>query len=77
MDPCIQFTFPSKAEWGESGQANLESRVGRNILNRKVPGFKSAGHALTVTAFVAINATIAFVNVDPSLLANYGYRFGW
>ncbi|KAH8887715.1 hypothetical protein GQ53DRAFT_655205 [Thozetella sp. PMI_491] len=55
----------------------LITRAGRNLLNRKVPGFRSAGHALTVAAFVSINASIAFTNVDSSLMANYGHRFGW
>ncbi|KAL2162392.1 hypothetical protein VTH06DRAFT_7305 [Thermothelomyces fergusii] len=38
----------------------------RSLLIRKVPGFKSAGHAMVTVVYVAINASIAFTNVDFS-----------
>lgn len=50
----------------------------RNLLVRKIPGFKSAGHALVVTAYVAINLAVAFTNVDMSVaIPNVAARFGW
>lgn len=49
----------------------------RNLLVRKVPGFKSAGHALVTVAYVAINASIAFTNVDLSSMGGVAHRFGW
>ena len=44
---------------------------------RKVPGFRSAGHAITVTAYVAINLAVTFTNVDTTSLGSLGHRFGW
>ncbi|KAK3935907.1 putative ferric reductase transmembrane component [Diplogelasinospora grovesii] len=55
----------------------LTSRLVRNVLIRKVIWFKSAGHALTILAFVAIAAAITLTNLDFSSLANWGSRFGW
>ncbi|KAL2264437.1 hypothetical protein VTK26DRAFT_2 [Humicola hyalothermophila] len=52
------------------------SRLVRNLLLRKLPGFKSAGHALVVAVYVAINFAVIFTNVDPSV-ANFAHRFGW
>ena len=43
---------------------------------RKVPGFKSAGHAILVAAYATINLAIMFTNIDSSL-GNLGNRFGW
>lgn len=43
---------------------------------RKVPGFKSAGHAILVAAYVAVNLAIVFTNIDNSM-GNLGNRFGW
>jgi hypothetical protein len=48
----------------------------RNLLVRRLPGFKSAGHGLLVFGYVAINAVVAFSNVDISL-PNFAARFGW
>ncbi|KAK4100057.1 hypothetical protein N658DRAFT_516945 [Parathielavia hyrcaniae] len=53
------------------------SRLLRNLLIRKVPGFKSAGHAIVVTAYVAINAAITFTNVPGNPLSSLAHRFGW
>lgn len=43
---------------------------------RKVPGFKSAGHAILVAAYVAVNLAIIFTNIDISM-GSLGNRFGW
>ncbi|KAK0616286.1 ferric reductase NAD binding domain-containing protein [Immersiella caudata] len=51
------------------------SRLVRNILVRKVPGFNSAGHALLVSTYVAINLAITFTNLDKSSITNYASRF--
>ncbi|KAL2129389.1 hypothetical protein VTI74DRAFT_7847 [Chaetomium olivicolor] len=53
------------------------SRLVRSLLLRVVPGFQSAGHALVVAAYVAINAAVAFNNVDTSSLSNVSSRLGW
>ncbi|KAK1828176.1 hypothetical protein QBC39DRAFT_290088 [Podospora conica] len=53
------------------------SRMIRNILIRKIPGFKSAGHALLITTFVAINLTITFTNLDTSSNTTIASRFAW
>ncbi|KAK3503495.1 ferric reductase NAD binding domain-containing protein [Neurospora crassa] len=52
-------------------------RSARNLLVRKVTGFKSAGHALLVTAYVVANVAVGFTNVDASSKANFASRFGW
>lgn len=51
----------------------------RNILVRKVPGFKSAGHALLVTAYVALNIAVSFTNFTKVELSmgSLASRFGW
>ncbi|KAK4154164.1 ferric reductase NAD binding domain-containing protein [Chaetomidium leptoderma] len=53
------------------------SRLVRNLLVRKVPGFKSAGHAIVVTAYVVINLAVLFTNVDTTSMGSLGHRFGW
>ncbi|KAK0615041.1 ferric reductase NAD binding domain-containing protein [Bombardia bombarda] len=55
----------------------LVTRLTRNVLVRKVPGFKSAGHALLVAAYVAINAAATFTNLNTSTMSNFANRFGW
>lgn len=52
------------------------SRLTRNLLVRKIPGFSSAGHALLVTAFMALNLMAMFLRVDGGM-TNYAARFGW
>lgn len=54
-------------------------RRARNILLRKVPGFKSAGHALLVAAYVALNAAVSLTNFTKLefSMGNLGSRFGW
>jgi predicted ferric reductase len=47
------------------------------MLVRKVPGFKSAGHAILVTAYVAVNLAVTFSEVDFKSTAGLGHRFGW
>ncbi|KAK3316679.1 ferric reductase NAD binding domain-containing protein [Apodospora peruviana] len=54
----------------------MVSRRVRNVLVRKIPGFKSAGHALLVAVYVAINATIMLTNLDISM-GNVAARCGW
>ncbi|KAK3342994.1 ferric reductase NAD binding domain-containing protein [Neurospora tetraspora] len=51
-------------------------RFVRSLLVRKVPGFKSAGHALLVTTYVVANVAVGFTNVDASSKANFASRFG-
>ncbi|KAL2198183.1 ferric reductase NAD binding domain-containing protein [Corynascus similis CBS 632.67] len=53
------------------------TRLVRNLLVRKVPGFKSAGHAITTMIYVALNASIAFTNVNFTSMGSVGHRFGW
>ena len=53
------------------------TRFVRNLLVRKVPGFKSAGHALLVTTYVVANVAVGFTNVDASSKATLASRFGW
>ncbi|KAK0707580.1 ferric reductase NAD binding domain-containing protein [Lasiosphaeris hirsuta] len=53
------------------------TRLIRNVLVRKVPGFKSAGHALLVLVYSAINLAIMLTNVDLSVMGNVAARFGW
>lgn len=52
-------------------------RIVRKVLVRKVPGFKSAGHALLVTTYVAINLAVSFTNLDMSSMTNFASRFAW
>jgi predicted ferric reductase len=52
-------------------------RLGRNLLVRRVPGFRSAGHAIIVAAYVAINVSVIFTNVDTTSLGSLASRFGW
>lgn len=52
------------------------TRFVRSLLVRKVPGFKSAGHALLVTTYVVANVAVGFTNVDASSKANFASRFG-
>jgi hypothetical protein len=52
-------------------------RLARNLLVRKVPGFKSAGHAILITAYVAVNLAVTFSEVDFKSMAALGHRFGW
>jgi len=67
----------SKRPAGALGRPFVAStRLVRNLLVRKVPGFKSAGHAMVIMAYVAINAAVTFTNVDTSL-GSLAYRFGW
>lgn len=54
-----------------------ECRFVRNLLVRRVPGFKSAGHALLIAAYTAVNLAIAFSEVDTTSLGSVGHRFGW
>ncbi|KAK0644529.1 ferric reductase NAD binding domain-containing protein [Cercophora newfieldiana] len=51
------------------------SRLVRNVLVRKVPGFNSAGHALLVTTYVATNLAVTFTNLDTSSMTNFASRF--
>ncbi|KAK5661684.1 hypothetical protein OQA88_9784 [Cercophora sp. LCS_1] len=53
------------------------SRLVRNVLVRKAPGFKSAGHAFLVTAYVGINLAVTFTNLDTSSMSTCGSRFAW
>ena len=55
----------------------LYARFVRNFLVRKVPGFKSAGHALLVTTYVVANVVVGFTNVDVSSKGTLASRFGW
>jgi hypothetical protein len=47
------------------------------VLVRRIPGFKSAGDALLVAAYAAINLAITFTNVDVKGMGALGHRLGW
>ncbi|KAH9900225.1 ferric reductase NAD binding domain-containing protein [Xylariomycetidae sp. FL2044] len=53
------------------------TRTLRRIFVRKLPGFTSVGHAMTVTAYVAFNVTFAFWRLDYSKSTDFAARFGW
>lgn len=57
--------------------ANIRLRAARRLLIRKVPRFNSGGHGLLVAAYVGINASVCFTNVDFTSAGNAGSRFGW
>jgi hypothetical protein len=61
----------------DTGIANMVLRMARNILVRKIPVFKSAGHALLITTFVAINLAVTFTNLDTSSNTTIASRFAW
>lgn len=61
----------------DTGMANMALRMVRNILVRKILGFKSAGHALLITTFVAINLAVTFTNLDTSSNTAIASRFAW
>ncbi|KLU92168.1 hypothetical protein MAPG_11114, partial [Magnaporthiopsis poae ATCC 64411] len=53
------------------------SRMSRNILIRKAPGFHSSGHGVLVAIYVVVNVAMIFTNVDASKTTNFAARFGW
>ncbi|KAI0134606.1 ferric reductase NAD binding domain-containing protein [Xylariales sp. AK1849] len=53
------------------------SRAARRVFIRKIPGFTSAGHAILVSLFVAINLVLSFTGYDVSSPTNIAARFGW
>ncbi|KAI0164313.1 ferric reductase NAD binding domain-containing protein [Hypoxylon sp. FL1284] len=56
------------------------TRVARKLFVRTLPGFTSVGHAIIVTAYVALNILFAFYDYyqgDYSQITNYAARFGW
>jgi hypothetical protein len=56
------------------------TRKARSLLNRKVPGLPSAGHAVVVFIYVVINAVIMGTNIDLNnmpLNPNMASRTGW
>ncbi|KAK4194574.1 putative ferric reductase transmembrane component [Triangularia verruculosa] len=53
------------------------SRLARNLLVRKVPGFSSAGHAILVTAYIGLNLMAMLLNVETNSMSNFAARFGW
>ncbi len=67
--------YPSRLVW-RSGLTR-HFRLVRNLLVRKVPGFKSAGHSLVVTAYVTINLAVTFTNMETVSVANLAHRLGW
>lgn len=55
-------------------------RKARGVLNRKVPGLPSTGHAFVVFLYVAINVIITFTNMDNNNMPmnpNMASRTGW
>lgn len=69
--------MPNPGSQTIDGLTFLLPRWTRRLLIRKVPGFNSAGHALTVTAYVVINVAICFTNIDLSSAGNFASRAGW
>jgi len=49
----------------------------RSLVLRKIPGFTSGGHALIYIGYIATCVSIAFVNLDWSVLNNWAKRLGW
>ncbi|VBB80535.1 Putative Ferric reductase transmembrane component [Podospora comata] len=68
----------SKKPLGIFGRPFLAtSRLTRNLLVRKVPGFSSAGHAILVIVYLALNLMAMFIHVETNSLSNFAARFGW
>ncbi|KAI1805124.1 ferric reductase NAD binding domain-containing protein [Daldinia bambusicola] len=53
------------------------ARVSRRTFIQSLPGFTSVGHAVLVTAYVALNVLFSFYNVDYSMPTDLCARFGW
>ncbi|KAI2623816.1 ferric reductase NAD binding domain-containing protein [Xylaria nigripes] len=53
------------------------TRIFRSGALRNIFGFSSIGHALLVTAYVALNVFFAFYRVDNSIIKNFAKRFAW
>ncbi|KAL8392433.1 hypothetical protein RB595_002577 [Gaeumannomyces hyphopodioides] len=53
------------------------SRMLRNLLLRKIPGFHSSGHGVLVSIYVAVNVAMIFTNIDLSRTSNLAARCGW
>ncbi|KAI0005228.1 ferric reductase NAD binding domain-containing protein [Xylariaceae sp. FL0662B] len=53
------------------------TRIARRIFVRKLPGFTSAGHAILVTIYVALNLLFSFYRTDLSKPTDLAARFGW
>ncbi|KAI1465918.1 ferric reductase NAD binding domain-containing protein [Daldinia caldariorum] len=53
------------------------ARVSRRTFIQSLPGFTSVGHAVLVTAYVALNVLFSFYNVDYSKATDLCARFGW
>ncbi|RDW64032.1 hypothetical protein BP5796_10534 [Coleophoma crateriformis] len=55
----------------------ITSRYIRSVLLRKVPGFSSAGHALLVVTYVAINLILLLTNINWATRIGIAKRCGW
>ncbi|KAK4240213.1 hypothetical protein C8A03DRAFT_42254 [Achaetomium macrosporum] len=74
---CVRVERPKRPAGLLGRPFVASSRLVRNVLVRRVPGFRSTGHAIIVTAYVAINASVIFTNVDTTSLGNLASRLGW
>ncbi|KAH6842565.1 ferric reductase NAD binding domain-containing protein [Chaetomium sp. MPI-CAGE-AT-0009] len=74
---CVKVERSNKPRGAFSRPFVASSRFARNLLVRKVPGFKSAGHALVIMAYVAITLAVTFTNIDVSSMGTLAHRFGW
>ncbi|KAL3420053.1 ferric reductase like transmembrane component [Phlyctema vagabunda] len=52
-------------------------RFFQKALIRRIPGFTSAGHALIVLAYLAINLSLTLTNIDWSSRVGLAKRCGW
>lgn len=53
------------------------SRGARSILVQEFLGFNSAGSALLLTTYLAINGILTFTNLNYSGSTNFAARCGW
>lgn len=71
-------------KWGpEPGKTSIftpvvsVSRIVRKFLFRSVPLFASAGHALVIVLFLAIQIVLCLVKLEMTSLQDWGKRTGW
>ncbi|CZR52291.1 related to ferric-chelate reductase [Phialocephala subalpina] len=53
------------------------TRLSRQLLTRKVPGFPSAGHNLVFLGYIVTNLCITFTEIDWTNLVGLSKRLGW
>ncbi|KAI1081049.1 ferric reductase NAD binding domain-containing protein [Whalleya microplaca] len=72
----------NRCGWSQSSNFILTpfvalTRIARRTFVRKIPGFTSLGHAILVTAYVALNLLFSFYRTDLSKPTDLAARFGW